>query len=825
MSEPGFQQIEKLFHEALALLPEERNAFLDSACASNVELRAAVEELLRHDDDDPTDKLLVSPAAHLAAGLRPTHDLRGDGAFSTGAPLPDIPGYEIWEELGRGGMGVVYKARQISLDRFVALKMLLPGDMASAEKLGRFRSEAEALARLHHPHIIPIYEIGVQGGLPWFTMEYIAGPSLAQVLDGRPQEIADSARLLETLARTIHTVHQHGILHRDLKPANILLVSGGLVSENPKITDFGLAKDQTVARNLTESGMAMGTPCYMAPEQARGTGGQIGPAVDIYALGSIFYEMLTGRPPFDAPTTAETITQLLHEDPVSPLRLRPRLPRDLATICLKCLEKMPAKRYASALDLAEDLRLFQAGEPIQARPVGVMERAWRWCRRRPLVAGLSALSALLTLVLLATVLIYNYRLQEALARAENKTEEQRLQIIQLNINIGTTEMEKGDAFTALLRFTEALRLDAGFPDSELEHRRRIGIVLRQCPRPVQVRMHNKLVLGANLHADFGWLILADGDRRLEICDVLTGRPVGAPVVLADVPTSTAISSDGRSLATIHAGGKARLWDLTTNKSRELPCERALAVVFHKGEKLLTQHPDSVFRMWDLGAKEMNMRRLSGAGVVYAVLSDNAHWLCTFDRTNLGQVWEVATGEAIGKPVAPGHAVSLAGISPDGRHVAVIGPDKAMRVWNVAAAEWSGKPIRPKQPVSKIVVSPDGSRVLVTTTGGSQARVWEGATGQALTPPLRHGGPLSAAGFIAAGKQVATVGKNGMVSIWELPGAAQAKGDLPDLRPIEHLTTLARVLAGGRIDERQQWQALGPGELLAAWKTMQQQRLP
>src|SRR5262249_23678254 len=204
-----------------------------------------------------------------------------------------------------------------------------------------------------------------------------------------------------------------------------------LTTHQPKITDFGLAKNQNLTRNLTESGMAMGTPNYMAPEQARGQG-WIGPGVDIYAMGSILYEMLTGRPPFDAPTTAETLTQLSHEEPLSPRRLRPKLPRDLATICLKCLEKTPGGRYGSALDLAEDLRRFQAGEPINARPVGTWERAWRWCRRRPLVAGLSALSALLALILVVTVLVYNHNLQEALARAENQVEEERLQIIQLD---------------------------------------------------------------------------------------------------------------------------------------------------------------------------------------------------------------------------------------------------------------------------------------------------------------------------------------------------------------------------------------------------------
>jgi len=831
MPGPEFQQIERLFHEALALPPGERAGFLDAACAGNAELRASVEKLLEHDVDDATDKVLLSPAAHLAAELRPTTILGREASFPSRTSLPDIPGYEIWEELGRGGMGVVYKARQISLDRLVALKMLLPGDMASLETLGRFRSEAEALARLHHPHIVPIFEIGECKGLPFFTMEYVAGPSLARVLDGRPQDAVASARLVESLARTIHIVHQQGIIHRDLKPANILLVSDGAVSsENiakhhspltthqPKITDFGLAKNQTLVRNLTASGVAMGTPNYMAPEQARGQG-EIGTAVDIYALGSILYEMLTGRPPFDAPTTAETITQLWHEEPLSPLRLRPKLPRDLATICLKCLEKSPGNRYVSALDLAEDLRRFQAGEPIKARPVGTWERAWRWCRRKPLVAGLAALSALLALILVVTVLVYNHYLQEALARAENKVEDERVQIIQLEINIGTSEMKRGDAFSALLRFTEALRLDAGSPGHELEHRRRIAIALRLCPRLVQVRNHDKIVLGMHRTAEGGKLILAGGDGRLEICDVMTGKQVGPGLDISDFPVSAAISIDGRYLATIHAGGKAQLWDLTTGKSRLLTGDSTVAVSFHKSGVVLTQHAGSVLRSWDPSGKELS-RPMSSAGVAYAVLSDDAHRLFTVDRDNLGQLWEAVSGKAIGEPFAMGQAISLAAISRDGRLVAVLGPDNAVRVWNPVEAGWVGKPIQPELPVNKMVVGIAGGRTILATQGENQARVWDVVTGKMLTPPLRNGGSSKAVGFFSVGKQIATVSRMGTVRIWELPGEAKTEAS-PDMRPIEHLTALAQVLASARIDEHQERQELPAAEVLATWKSLVQ----
>jgi serine/threonine protein kinase len=835
MSGSEFQQIEELFHKALALPPAERAGFLDEACAGKPEVRAAVEELLRHDDDDPTDQVLLSPAARLAAELRPTIEVRPGAAITTGWTSPDIDGYEIQEELGRGGMGVVYKARQFSLDRLVALKMLLPGDLASAETLGRFRSEAEALARLHDTHIIPIYEIGMHEGLPYFTMEYVAGPSLAKVLDGRPQDAIASARLVETLARTIHTVHQHGIIHRDLKPGNILLVDDGVTSGRdaadhpsrkthqspltayqPKISDFGLAKDQTVGRNLTATGVTMGTPNYMAPEQARATAGAIGPAVDIYALGSILYEMLTGRPPFDAPTAAETITQLLHDEPISPLRLRPKLPRDLATICLKCLEKTPAKRYGSAWDLAEDLRRFQAGEPIQARPVGAIERTWRWCRRRPLVAGLSLLSAFLAVVLVVTTLFLNHRLQEALTRAENKVEEERLQIIQLDIKIGNTEMEHGDAFTALLRFTEALRLDAGFP-GELKHRRRIAQILRSCPRLVEVRNHDKIVLGLTRNEEGGRLILSGGDGRVEICDVMTGKQVGPVVVIPDLPASAAISADERSLATIHADGKARIWGLSTGKSRELSCDSVLAVIFHKDGTLITQHADAVFRSWDRNGKELR-RPVNGTRVAYAVLSNNANWLFTVDQDNIGRLWEVGSGKTVGKDVKMGQEVTLAAVSSDGQWVAVLGQDNGLRVWNVMKAGWVGKPIHLEQGVGKMVVGSSGGRLVVATQWEDHARIWDAATAKALTPRLRNGGSFAAVGFFAVGQLIATTSRMGTVRIWELPGQLK-EDESPDMRPIAQLTALAQVLSGARIDEWQQQQSLQAADLLSAWKSI------
>jgi serine/threonine-protein kinase len=312
-----------------------------------------------------------------------------------GGDLPRIPGYDVEAVLGRGGMGVVYKARHLRLNRTVALKMLLAGAYAGPQELARFLREAEAEAGLRHPHIVQVHDVGEHDGRPYFTMELVEGGSLAQKLRGTPQPARPAAELLASLAEAVHVAHQGGIVHRDLKPANILLTADG----TPKITDFGLARRLQGEAGLTQSGVQMGTPSYMAPEQAQGQSRVIGPAVDVYALGAILYELLTGRPPYHGETPSETVLQVISQDPVPPSRLNAKVPRDLETICLKCLHKDPQRRYVTAAALADDLQRFVRGEPIAARPAGLFERLGKWVRRRPGRAALLAASLLLAAAL------------------------------------------------------------------------------------------------------------------------------------------------------------------------------------------------------------------------------------------------------------------------------------------------------------------------------------------------------------------------------------------------------------------------------------------
>ncbi len=316
--------------------------------------------------------------------------------------------YEIIREIARGGMGVVFEARQVSLSRKVALKMILAGQLANDTDVRRFYTEAEAAANLDHPGIVPIFEVGQHEGQHYFSMGFIEGQSLSQRLAQGPLLTREAADLIRRVSEAIEYAHQRGVIHRDLKPANVLLDQNG----NPRVTDFGLAKRVQGESGLTGSGQIMGTPSYMPPEQAGGERGGVGPAADVYSLGATLYALVTGRPPFQAATAMDTVLMVVGEEPVSPRRLNASIPRDLETICLKCLEKEPGRRYTSAAFLAEDLRRFLAGEPILARPVGSMERLRKWARRRPAAAALVSVSSLTFIALTTGGILYSTQLRD-----------------------------------------------------------------------------------------------------------------------------------------------------------------------------------------------------------------------------------------------------------------------------------------------------------------------------------------------------------------------------------------------------------------------------
>jgi serine/threonine-protein kinase len=331
-----------------------------------------------------------------SAGLRDTEPERGPALIS-------VPGYEIESILGRGGMGVVYKARHLALKRTVALKMVLAGGHAGPSELARFRIEAEAVARLSHPNIVQIHEVGEADGHPYCALEFVEGGNLAGKIGGKPLPARQAAKLVEALARAMQLTHSRNVVHRDLKPANILLTADG----TPKITDFGLARHMDSDSGETQAGAVVGTPAYMAPEQALGRAHEAGPPADVYALGAILYACLIGRPPFQGKTMVEMLDQVRTQEPVPPSRFHAAVPLDLETICLKCLRKEPEKRYASAAELADDLVRYQQGEPILARPVGRLERAVKWVKRNPVVTAAAA-AVVLALAVGTTVSYLKY---------------------------------------------------------------------------------------------------------------------------------------------------------------------------------------------------------------------------------------------------------------------------------------------------------------------------------------------------------------------------------------------------------------------------------
>ncbi len=421
----------------------------------------------------------------------------------------------------------------------------------------RFLAEAEAAARLQHPNIVAVFEVGEHDHCPWFSQEYVDGRSLDRVILDRLPPPMQAAALIEEVAHAVDYAHQRGIVHRDLKPANILLSTEG----TPKIADFGLAKRLDDDQVRTRSGDVVGTPSYMAPEQAAGKNREIGPAADVYALGAILYELLTGEPPFEGPNVWETVRQVLGKEPERPSRRNRQVPHDLETICLKCLEKNPAKRYASARALADDLGRFQKGEPIHARPVGWLERTGKWARRRPAIATLLVLSA----VLLAAGWVAAFKLYEGNNALDRAAREKHDALIRLNVTNGAHYLDDEDLFASLIWFARALTLEKVEARRDA-HRVRIAAVLRQCPRLGQLLFHDDSVTDVAFSPDSRWLLTASADSTARVWDVATGKPrFDAPLRHDLFILQASFSNDGSRIVTASADRTARVWDSATGR--------------------------------------------------------------------------------------------------------------------------------------------------------------------------------------------------------------------------------------------------------------------
>jgi WD40 repeat protein len=686
------------------------------------------------------------------------------GGTSGPAPddFPSIPGCEVLCELGRGGMGVVYLARQVRLNRLCALKILLPGKHHGTESRARFLAEAETIARLRHPNIVQIYGLGELDGRPYFELEYIDGGSLARRLDGTPWSPEPAARLVALLARAIGDAHRLGIVHRDLKPANVLLVD----DETPKIVDFGLAKSLGADTGLTQSGVFVGTPSYAALEQVEGMTRMVGPAADIYALGAIFYHLLTGRPPFQAATVLGTLEQVKTADPVPPSRLQPGLSRDAETICLKCLEKDPQRRYADAAALADDLDRFLTGRPILARPTGAAEHFRKWLRRRPAVAMLSA--AVVAVTVLGFILVsWQWRRAEAKAAvavaANERAQQSRLVAFEnqaeLTFHQALALCDQGEVGRGLLWLARSLELATEAGSARLDRPIRINLAdwagqLSRRRRLPPMR-HAGPIVGLTFRRAGRELVSVGQDGLARTWDTATGKQVGqgpgpcendgrsrwwdtSRTALEGSPgkcrrgnTTWALSPDGRTVVTAGKGRRVRRWDVATRRPLgpelrlDAPVE-AIALT-PDGRTVITGRRGGRLHIWDADAERGLDLPPQGTKVTSLAVSPDGRVFASGTEGGVIRLWDTSLLGQIGQTRKLAGAVTALEFGPDGRILAIGSDDGGVQLCEVARPKAIGVPIRLGDPVQTVTFGEDGRRLMIGTADGARWSDLDGRT--------------------------------------------------------------------------------------------------
>jgi WD40 repeat protein len=751
--------------------------------------------------------------------------------------------YELLEVLGKGGMGVVWKARQLGANRLVALKLILAGELADDADVRRFRAEAEIAASLDHPNLVPLYEVGEDHGRHFFSMKLIQGGHLGQHLRRFRDQPREAAALLLTVARAIQHAHQHGLLHRDLKPGNILLEwrAGDGSPPVPHVTDFGLARRLEAPGSLSQSGHVVGTPEFMAPEQARGQKA-LTTATDVYGLGAVLYAVLTGQPPFAGRSVLNTLEQVVGSEPVAPSLLNRRVPRDLATICLKCLRKEPEQRYGSAADLAEELRCFLAGEPISAKAVGLGERLLLWARRRPALAAVYGL-LLLVLVLggLGGGALWLWQ-QEALAkqqvedalREKAAAQETLDQVLYLrNVDLAYREWQEGGV-------TLAEQLLAGCPPArrhwEWHYLDRLlhGELLAFRPEHVEPPGPDRLAYSP----DGMWLAGACRTLEVPIWDPRTGRqlftlqPNPGPVyAVAFNPDGTRLASAGRASRGETSAGSICIWDTRTRKllrALQGHTRSVMSVAFSpNGKHLASASDDATVRVWDVSVSTEGRQALVLQGFTREGQPSRVLGVAfSPDGTRLGStgvgrihVWDADSGKEVLTLEGPngGGLYSSVAFSPDGTRLAGAGAGKAVLVWDMRTRQQVLALSGHAGPVFAVAFSPDGTR-LATASSDNTVRVWNAATGEESFCLRGHLDEVFCLAFSPDGMRLAS-GADRSVRVWDLilsPGLLTLKGHTGRVSSVAFSPDGARLASSGADGTLRTWTAQ-TGQALLTFK--------